>query len=97
MAGETDDGAIFGRMNEIAVRRPAHHLLAAPQVPKWQPIETAPKDGTEILLWVPGGFVWHAVMAFSNGMWADRYTGRPLPFLKVPTHWMPLPKPPEDK
>lgn len=62
----------------------------------WQPIETAPKDGTQIL----GYTVWPALTAVR---WAQEsfYYGRPGwedEFSNVewqPTHWMPLPPPPE--
>lgn len=68
----------------------------------WKPIETAPKDGTAILTWKHGwrevekcryipplktgsyesaGY-WELVHAFSE---------------EHPTHWMPLPEPPEDE
>lgn len=61
---------------------------------KWQPIETAPKDGTRILL------------CGKNGKIADSHYGQPdgwanprcfiWPYVNAnPTHWMPLPKPPE--
>lgn len=59
---------------------------------KWQPIETAPKDGTDILL----GFANDnrpAVVAGWYDNWEEYDTinvvkGRP-------THWMPLPEAPE--
>jgi hypothetical protein len=76
----------------------------------WQPIETAPKDGTHILLFDPE--------ADYDSSWND-YEGRYLPRIAVahwkpypngyggwkgyysgidaienPTHWMPLPEPP---
>lgn len=72
----------------------------------WQPIETAPKDGTKILLFQPD--VW-------NSDWND-YEGRyepcvetgfyndcgyptgyyyPVFPINTPTHWMPLPSPPK--
>lgn len=51
---------------------------------KWQPIETAPKDGTDLLLWEPS--LGQSVIAHSvNGEW---------PWFYKPTHWMPLPDPP---
>lgn len=55
---------------------------------KWQPIETAPKEGKElILLWVPAmGF---GLMKW-NGIWDDRVYN-----CDGPTHWMPLPPAPE--
>jgi len=70
----------------------------------WQPIETAPKDGTVIDLW--DGHYKHRVV---NARWANHYwmNGVPIrekswgsndrdgPFCDKPTHWMPLPKPPE--
>lgn len=74
----------------------------------WQPIETAPKDGSNILLWT----VWDgdeiSPEPFSEvqlGHWSE---GNDLPEGHVfhrhsewiterigePTHWMPLPLPP---
>lgn len=48
---------------------------------EWQPIESAPKDGREILTWseIMGMAVWP-----STAKW-ERHV----------THWMPLPEPPE--
>ncbi len=57
---------------------------------KWQPIETAPKDGTNVLLAIPGNA--QAVI----GKWEDRFDGvftwHWLSFYGGdPTHWKPLP------
>ena len=70
---------------------------------EWQPIETAPKDGTKIIL---GRFVkncqegrsphveidfWHRlpVVGYEGfGKFNDKYW--------PPTHWMPLPAPPSN-
>ena len=65
----------------------------------WQPIETAPRDGTEMLLWdgtnLGVGFrtdtAWGLVFELHNWEW-----GHEISFKTVyPTHWMPLPEPPE--
>jgi len=67
----------------------------------WQPIETAPKDGTPILarmLWYPRGLHGREEYAeryfdilrwttFNGGGWVHYMLGQP-------THWMPLPPPP---
>ena len=62
---------------------------------KWQPIETAPKDGTWILLYDEQDVIevgwWESFDCPGGGAmigWCvDRVTH--------PTHWMPLPEPPE--
>lgn len=68
---------------------------------KWQPIETAPKDGTSILLYYPDSGV-------IEGMWYERYGGR-WSVVSIdqhgcgccyddsdrPTAWMAIPEPPE--
>jgi hypothetical protein len=63
---------------------------------QWRPIETAPKDGTAILLG-------HECAAFS-GWWDDEYEwvdGETSMFGDLtsyePTHWMPLPQPPQSE
>jgi hypothetical protein len=71
-----------------------------------QPIETAPKDGTQVLLWCPK--LW-GTGAWTIGMWdEDLYAIRPRPYWSMqsfggshitysrnnqPTHWLPLPAP----
>jgi hypothetical protein len=65
---------------------------------EWQPIETAPKDGTSLLLWWPA----HQQLAADPrviGYWKPSYhcwqAGNYFcPRDIAPTHWMPLPPPP---
>ena len=59
---------------------------------EWQPIETAPMDGTDILL----GFARHdrpPVVAGWFDCWAE-YDCQNI-VKGTPTHWMPLPPAPE--
>lgn len=59
---------------------------------EWQPIETAPRDGTKILVWVPDGGESEATTAWWLLMegWCDVRCVQ----LHYPSHWMPLPVPP---
>jgi len=68
-------------------------------LPKWEPIDSAPKDSTSIVLFIPD-YGDEIVMGWSDdGKTWEIEEG--LEF-KVeddwhyPTHWMPLPQPPED-
>lgn len=63
---------------------------------EWQPIETAPKDGTAILVYA-GQFCYCVEWVEEFDWWAveDNKLG---PFRlrgQAPTHWMPLPPPPK--
>jgi hypothetical protein len=74
-----------------------------PTIIDWQPIETAPKDGTTVLVWPP---TWAGCISCAK--WSeDQYANRPRPFWsrfdshrdsdsrsKPPTHWAPLPSGP---
>ena len=61
---------------------------------EWQPIETAPKDGHAILASDPA---WHGVPCpmFWNGEEWQHWFRSELYGAYDPTHWMPLPAPPE--
>jgi hypothetical protein len=80
------------------------------EVMSWQPIETAPKDEW-ILCYEPnkgftGGHCYVCKWAYDNQFWYDKISD--ILFIKegedytvkyltcVPTHWMPLPEPPEE-
>lgn len=58
---------------------------------KWQPIDTAPKDGTEILVYIPRrrGAIYAGASNPSGHQWWSKNLGA----IK-PTHWLPLPEPP---
>lgn len=65
----------------------------------WQPIETAPRDGTIIDLWFSGdawncrmpGFVWRPRLNF----WHNETTHQSYNESPLITHWRPLTTPPE--
>lgn len=54
---------------------------------RWQTMETAPRDDTEILTW-DGWSITVQTYAYD-----DKWQAHGMPSYK-PTHWMPLPKPP---
>ena len=64
---------------------------------EWKPIETAPKDGTPVLVaW--SGLSFHPVVAHYEGcLWGTLSAGFGFEPLCAPTHWMPLPPSPEAK
>lgn len=69
-------------------------LAAVVEMAGWQPIETAPKDGTEILCWSESNQRLY-VLAWHKHNWLeheiDGNWGR------CPTHWMPLPATPSSR
>lgn len=67
---------------------------------EWKPIETAPKDGKEVFLWgmcamsdIDLRYAFDANVGWcdENGVWQTRVPGE----ICHPTHWMPIPKPPQ--
>lgn len=67
---------------------------------KWQPIETAPKDRTCILLFIPcdgagaGDAMTCAYYCEDHKNFVDNWNG--IIFMPLhATHWMPLPEPPQ--
>lgn len=63
---------------------------------EWQPIETAPEDEF-VLVWCPDFYCYEygiAVLGGEEGHWLT-YEGD-YELESAPTHWMPLPKPPEE-
>ena len=64
----------------------------------WQPIKTAPQN-KPVLVWHPGfGMGGWNVMILRNGEWSETaHDGRTLIEGYAPSHWMPLPSPPNDR
>ena len=109
-----EDWGSFGsdEMGEIAtlIRALRSALTASEQQRTWQPIETAPKDGTSILIY--GGTYndnegyYHDMecrfptLAFWSGNYMPHWHGDNLDGhdrwnVHQPTHWMPLPEAPK--
>jgi hypothetical protein len=60
----------------------------------WMPIETAPRDGSEVLVFnrATGPYV----SQYDNGEWPKHgWDNKPGVWYPVPSHWMPLPTPPK--
>ena len=65
----------------------------------WQPIATAPRDGTRVLLFGASGAhacaAWVEIVGNVSG-WEIGNTDDLCHFLgEIATHWMPLPEPPK--
>lgn len=75
---------------------------SVPMARDWQPIDTAPKDGTHILGWLadltePDEFDKHQPAPWIVLRWDGRHWVEPHydAFSYHPTKWMPLPEPPK--
>lgn len=88
--------------DDLSALRAHDAALLAPY--QWQPIETAPKDGTEVILWFPFkgiainglyGEVSEGDWETGNRTWMEWLVADELWFQEdpsqAPTHWMPLP------
>lgn len=76
----------------------------------WQPIATAPKDGTYVMLWgkwedeAHGFGPWPAYWDRGDEEWLSSVTPQEhlgagvfkCLYIQEPTHWMPLPQPPQE-
>lgn len=62
----------------------------------WQPIETAPKDGTRIDVWRRGERLTDVFWSDEEEWWSYMGDTYPIPLAAspAPTHWRPLPAPP---
>jgi hypothetical protein len=65
---------------------------------EWQPIASAPKDGTRVLICNAEGdsYHWAYVARCKRTRWLvlEANNGRTVHVASDPTHWMPMPSPP---
>lgn len=92
----------FAECRGCAAHGPIHKLTAwntRADLTGWRDIENVPKDGTEILVFANGD-VTTAWFCDETGLWPHdemlSEDGEPCN-VGLPSHWMPLPTPPEAK
>ena len=88
--------------SRMSMSEQTRQLDRSGEMSKWQPIETAPTDGTPILLWPftyitiwTGRSAGKVVLGFYDYMEEEWFNPEERQTFE-PTHWMSLPKPPED-
>jgi hypothetical protein len=59
----------------------------------WLPIESAPRDGTEIAVYAPAR---HGLQSMVSKCAWHPDAGFCIDELREPTHWQPLPPPPQE-
>ena len=112
-AGARAVESLIGRSKSLASNQVAEAAINAALAAMWQPIETAPRDGTEFQARIPGHgqdnvIAWDdnfECWAFTRDQeppdcWTDGYcweSNEDLQSSVKPTHWMPLPPTPETK
>jgi hypothetical protein len=69
---------------EIAAAIRAFEPASGEYVLGWRTMDSAPKDGTELLAWWSAGEV-HGVVHWSEGWWVENGD-----LVSPPTHWKPL-------
>ena len=62
---------------------------------QWQPIETAPRDGRRFLLSTKHASEWQGMFVAYWNKSEEEWFFTPEHYVGNPTHWMPLPQPPD--
>jgi hypothetical protein len=99
--GSVAQSSLFGN-DALLVNALREECKMYKSLTQWQPIETAPKDGTQLLLYC--GDEWCGILVGHYGeliTWDDITGNEEVETCwqsglekYCPTHWMPLPKPP---
>lgn len=94
-SGSGSDRTLANALRELS----AIAAMPVQAEPQWYGIETAPRDGKAVLLWVPADDGWDAYVAsgwYESGVFDRRWYAAmdENPLSPQPTHWMPLPTPP---
>lgn len=100
-AGETPADALDAAMRWDArhifvtadVESMARALLAAPKPEGWRTMDSAPKDGTEII--VGGKGYAYGAMWLNDDWFVMDSDGSVTELVEPPTHWQPLPEAPK--
>lgn len=75
-----------------------HQYATKAMTMNWQPIETAPLDRTDVLLWTPSGqlvgYTYDRRKWYASGVKASHFDCD-VELYEAPTHWMPQPPDPE--
>jgi len=94
---------IFNRCNKITMvtGKSGYYVHNVPrcgrkgkEMSDWQPIETAPKDGTHILTWREGDNIRETFWRKFDSSWGGEAWS--YPEWAAPTHWMTKPELPSD-
>lgn len=86
------------RSDQAVMARALIALAERVKAREWQPIETAPKDGSEILAYAWARYRSYygvAQWAEANPAFSNSVAGWFWPFAIRPTHWQPLPEGPK--
>ena len=75
-----------------AIDSALQQAIADERARQWQPIETAPRDGTKLLVFCETGIA--VVHCFKPPLGSDRWLTVDGGYEIEPTHWQPLPPPP---
>lgn len=106
-SGNVDDWTQWlDDQDQLHPKAPRTEYIRADMMPKWQPIETAPRDGFFLVCEHPGialsefdvsvSVVWMGRDGVSLNAYLDA-DGIEMPYLDgSATHWMPLPPPPSE-
>jgi hypothetical protein len=80
----------------LAKLRASHETRLTPVTAEWQPIETAPKDGTDILVVHRENRSFLQIVAWEDGETVFKWCSPDGPDYheNAFSHWMPLPEPP---
>ncbi len=74
------------------------HVIEVMKRGQWIPIESAPKDGTRVLLFAGKWILGTSSVPYIGG-WSEKWQCFKNELMNdcKPTHWMPLPEPPQER
>jgi predicted lipoprotein with Yx(FWY)xxD motif len=94
--GSLEGMTLFCRLIEDHKKR---SFAGDPMLDEWQPMTTAPRDGTRVLAYAAedAADTQPQIVKWKDGMWIIAWDGETWRYGEPFTHWMPLPEPPASR